>query len=260
MIKEEKEVNHLTVIKKAFCLMLKEKMDLTVTRMNIKHKTDNGLTDVIKFTVCIENENKFIYAYVNRQDKKTITICSDIGVDFLNDLSTSLLVADAEGILSEFNDKFLGFTSRYSLFSKTHSNEHSLFRPKCGFMRSHSAQSYFYAKQDYSTHFLNKKLYADHYGIMTLSTKIMLVYENNTFISYPRMYIKFGVMEDTVSLYSFQKMRTDISIFLNKVKDEIQPSVKDNFKKIFDIDEDAFSSLTKPLLDDHLTLIAMHHI
>lgn len=260
MIKEEKEVNHLTVIKKDFCLMLKEKMGLIVTRMNIKHKTDNGLTDVIKFTVVVENENKFIYAYVNRQDKKTITICSDIGVDFLNDFSKALLRSDAEDILSEFNDRFLAFTSKYSLFSKNHINEHSLFQPQCGFMRSHSAESYFYSRQDYSTHFLNKKLYANHYGIMALFTKIMLVYENNNFISYPCMYIKFGVIENTVSLYSFQKMRTDLSLFINKVKDEIQPSVKENFKKIFDIDEDAFSSLTKTLLDDHLTLIAMHHI
>jgi len=260
MIKKEKVINHLTVIKKDFCLMLKEKMGLTVTRMHIKHKTDNGLTDVIKFTVCIENENKFIYAYVNRQDKKTINICTDISIDFLNDFSKSLLGNDAEQILSDFDDRFLAFTSKYSLFEKTQSKEHSLFKPKCGIIRSHSTHSYFYAKQDYSIHFLNKKLYKDHYNLFFLSTKIMIVYENNTFISYPCMYVKFGSMEDTVSLYSFQKMRTDLSGFFYKMKYAIEPSVKSNFKRIFDIDEEAFDSLTKTLLDDHLTLIAMHHI
>ena len=122
MIKE-KEVNHLIVIKKDFCLMLKDKFNIDVIGTNIKRKVEMCQSDVIKFTVSVNNKNHFIYVYVNRQDKKTIHISTDISETFLNDLSQKIMLQEAELLINKFNDGFLSFTFTYSLLTSSDFND-----------------------------------------------------------------------------------------------------------------------------------------
>lgn len=257
---KEKAVNHLTAIKKDFCSMLKDKFNLDVIGTNIKHKVDMCQSDVIKFTVSVNNENKFIYVYVNRQDKKTIHISTDINETFLNELSQSLLHKEADAIISDFNTGFLAFTHTYSLLRSSDFNDEPFFKSQFGFMRSYSSHSYFYAMRKYSNHFLNSKLYSTQNSMMMITTKLMFHYSNNEFMTYPYLKIKFGSIEHDVHLYSAQNMQKDLAGFLKKVKCEIEPTVKALFKKTFDIDDADFQALNKESFEDHLSIIAMQHI
>ena len=259
MIKE-KEVNHLIVIKKDFCLMLKDKFNIDVIGTNIKRKVEMCQSDVIKFTVSVNNKNHFIYVYVNRQDKKTIHISTDISETFLNDLSQKIMLQEAELLINKFNDGFLSFTNTYSLLTSSDFNDEPYFKSQFGFMRSYSSHSYFYAMRKYSNHFLNCKLYNIQKSIMMITTKIMFHYDSSKFVAYPYLKVKFGSIEHDIHLYSAHNMQKDLAGFLSKVKVEIEPTIQALFKKTFDIDESSFHALNKKSFEDHLSIIAMQHI
>lgn len=259
-MKKEKTVNHLLVIKKDFCATLKEKFNLDVIGTNIKRKVDMGQSDVIKFTVLFNHEEKFVYVSVNRQDKKTIHISTDINETFLDDLSQSLMHNEADTFVRDFNAAFLAFTHTYSLLKSSDFNDEPFFKSQFGFMRSHSMHSYFYAMRKYSNHFLNTKLYNTQNSIIMITTKIMFRYDNHEFIAYPFLKIKFGYIEHNIHLSSAQNMQKDLASFLKKVQVEIEPTVQELFKKTFDIDEIRFHALDKKSFEDHLSIIAMQHI
>lgn len=259
-MKNKKEVNHLLVIKKDFSQLLKERFDLDVVGTNIKHKVDMCQSDVIKFTVCVDNEHKFIYVYVNRQDKKTIHISTDINETFLDELSQLLMHKDADSFITDFNKGFLDFTTKYSLLKSSDFNDEPFFKSQFGFIRSYSSHSYFYAMKPYSNHFLNAKLYKIQNSMIMMTTKLMFHYHNGNFSSYPYLKIKFWSIEHDVHLSSAHTMKNNLGGFLTKVKNEIDPIVQALFKKLFDIDEASFKALNKESFEDHLSIIAMQHI
>jgi hypothetical protein len=256
----KKEVNHLLVIKKDFSQLLKEKFNLDVIGTNIKHKVDMCQSDVIKFTVCVNNENKFIYVYINRQDKKTIHISTDINETFLDELSQLLMHKEADSFIKNFNKGFLDFTTKYSLLKSSDFNDEPFFKSQFGFIRSYSSHSYFYAMRTYSNHFLNAKLYKIQNSMIMMTTKLMFNYHNGAFTAYPYLKIKFGSIEHDVHLSSAHTMQNNLAGFLMKVKNEIDPTVKNLFKKLFDIDDAGFNALNKESFEDHLSIIAMNHI
>lgn len=95
---------------------------------------------------------------------------------------------------------------------------------------------------------------------MTISTKMMFYYDENSFVSYPFMRIKFGSMTHDVHLFSAQNMQKDLYGFISKVMMDILPTVQELFKKLFDIDVKEFNTLHKDVFEDHLAIIAMNHI
>jgi hypothetical protein len=256
----KKEVNHLLFIKKDFSHLLKEKFNLDVIGTNIKHKVDMCQSDVIKFTVCFNNEHKFIYVYINRQDKKTIHISTDINETFLDELSQLLLHKDADSFIKDFNKGFLDFTNKYSLLKSSDFHDEPFFKSQFGFIRSYSSHSYFYAMRSYSNHFLNAKLYKVQNSMIMMTTKLMFQYRDGQFIAYPYLKIKFGSVEHDIHLSSAHTMQNNLAGFLTKVKNEIDPIVQTLFKKLFDIDEAGFKALNKESFEDHLAIIAMQHI
>lgn len=256
----KKEVNHLTTIKKAFCIMLKDTMNLDVVGTNIKHKVEQGVTDVIKFTVELETGTHFIYAHVNRQDKKTINISTDISETFLQELSEKLMHKKADLIIDSFKSNFLNFTTKYSLFKKSDFMSNPFLKSDFGYIRDYSSHAYFFATKTYSNHFINTKLYSLRQSMMTILTKMMFYYDENGFVSYPFMRIKFGDITHDIHLFSAQNMQKDLVGFTSKVMLNILPIVQSLFKKLFDIDTTEFNTLDKDVFEDHLSIIAMDHI
>lgn len=257
---KEKVINHLTPLKHDFCKMLKEKFNFDVVRMNIKHNVDMGQSDVIKFTVSVDNESKFIYVYVNCQDQKTIHISTDIGAAFLDNLSNVLMHKEAMNFFNDFNQELLNFSTKYSLFKTSTNNKKLQFKPYFGFIKSHSSHSYFYIMQPASQHIINTKLYKIKSNAITILSKIMFRYENNNFISYTSLKLKFGAASYDFNLYSAQKMKKDLSTVLDKLKTEIEPSIKESFEKLFDVKKENFKDLDPILFDDYLSILAMNHI
>lgn len=259
-MKKEKTVNHLLIIKKDFCATLKEKFNLDVIGTNIKRKVDMGQSDVIKFSVLFNNEEKFIYVSANRQDKKTIHISTDINETFLDELSQMLMHKDADSFIKYFNKGFLDFMTKYSLLKSSDFHDDPLFKSQFGFIRSYSSHSYFYAMRSYSNHFLNAKLYKVQNSMIMITTKLMFQYRDGQFTAYPYLKIKFGSIEHDIHLSSAHTMHNNLAGFLTKVKNEIDPIVQTLFKKLFDIDEAGFKALNKESFEDHLSIIAMQHI
>lgn len=258
----KKELNHLNLIKSDFTTMLEKVMQLKVIGTNIKHKVDMGRSDVIKFTVKIENDAKFIYVYVNRSDKRTIQISTDISNTFLDELSSQLMHKDADSIINHFKSGFLSFASKYNLFSSSQFSENPFFNSDFGFIKSYSSSSYFYAMKNYSTHFINARLYDTRNEVIMISTKIMFYYNNNTFIAYPYMKLKFGRLEHDIHLYSRQNMRKDLDSVLKNLKTEIYPFVKSIFNKLFaiELDEEAFFSIKNEEFERNLAVLSMYQI
>lgn len=256
----KKEVNYLTAIKKDFSRMLKETMNLDVVGMNIKHKAEMGVTDVIKFTVQMETGNHFIYAHVNRQDKKTIKISTDISETFLQELSTKLMHKKSDIIVDSFKSNFLNFTKKYSLLKKSDFMENPLLKSDFGYIRDYSSHAYFFATKTYSHHFINNKIYNIRHSLITILTKMMFYYEDNSFVAYPFMRIQFGNIKHDVHLYNAYNMQKDLNGFISKALLDILPIVQKLFQKVFDIDYVAFNSMTQESFEDHLSIIAMNHI
>jgi len=259
-MKKDKVLNHLTPLKHDFCKMLKETMGLDVIGMNIKHKAEMGITDVIKFTVQLETGNHFIYAHVNRQDKKTIKISTDISETFLQELSTKLMHKKSDVIVDSFKSNFLNFTKKYSLLKKSDFMDNSLLKSDFGYIRDYSSHAYFFATKTYSNHFINNKIYNIRQSLITVLTKIMFYYEGNSFVAYPFMRIQFGNIKHDVHLYNAYNMQKDLNGFIGKALLDILPIVQKLFQKVFDIDYAAFNAMSQESFDEHLAVIAMSHI
>lgn len=256
----KKEVNYLTTIKKDFSRMLKETMDLDVVGMNIKHKAEMGVTDVIKFTVQLETGTHFIYAHVNRQDKKTIKISTDISETFLQELSTKLMHKKSDIIVDAFKSNFLNFAKKYSLLKKSDFMNEPFLKSDFGYIRDYSSHAYFFATKTYSNHFINNKLYNIRQSLITISTKMMFYYDDNGFVAYPFMRIQFGSIKHDVHLYNAYNMQKDLNGFISKALLDILPIVQVLFQKVFDIDNEAFNTMSQESFEDHLSIIAMKHI
>lgn len=254
-----KKENHLNDIKRDFTAMLLEKMNLVVVRTNVKHKIDEQ-NDVIKFTVLINDDNKFIYLQVNRYDKKTIQISTDISSEFLQSLSTQLLSPNTDKIMDVFNNKILNFGKKYNLIALSTYNDSLTDQPTLGLLRSFSSHSYFYGLRMYARHFINSKLYAIQSDIIMFSKRTMFYYNNNEFIAYPHIRGKLGNIEHHFHLYSLQNTNKSVESYLDKIKEIILPVIKHRFETLLGISDEQFSVLDNEEFENNLTVLSMHQI
>lgn len=109
----------------------------------LKHKVEMGVSDVIKFTVSQDDVNHFVYVYVNRQDKKTIKISTDISETFLQELSEKLMHKKADLIIANFKSSLLDFTTKYSLLKKSDFMSNPFLKSDFGYIRDYSSHAYF---------------------------------------------------------------------------------------------------------------------
>lgn len=229
---------------------------------SVKSKVEQGATDVIKFSLGLEDKDadNDLLVYVNRQDNSLLRLSSNIGADFLRDFTNSMLNPEFVAQFEKTKIAIKNIVYRYLLADNFLIDDTQLFSLNRASSKAYSGQYTYHQQRTLCQTRMNKNIYEMTNNYVILKSDIKFKYDGQKIFAYPSLQLSLGSNKFVIDFNTTSHFGKKLDNFIQSILSLIDGHFYKALKRIFDLDEDNARMMKEQELDSYIDILYMSKI